>query len=210
MSEIKGVKPPQIEQGKISLKGIRSVETTNAPEKKVSPLREAGNLLRLALSIDKRAESADKWLIHKDIKETGEKEKNFRFRVRGNLEVMKLLRGEASEEEWKDSKGNKRKIAILAEGGAQAGANGAGYLLAMQEKGAWDRVDAIFGDSAGAANAAYIASGQGEEAKSIYWEENCDGAKFVKLPEKPLDKLKALKDAYENGSEKPIVDTDYV
>ena len=66
---------------------------------------------------------------------------------------------------------NEQKLIIYVGGGAMAGVFGAGVLYALAEQKVYDKVEAIYGVSAGAMDAAYFLSEQKEIGPSIYCED---------------------------------------
>lgn len=64
-----------------------------------------------------------------------------------------------------------RKLALIVEGGAMRGVLSAGSLLALDLLGCRDVFDEVYAVSAGAVNAAYFLSGQGELGISVYFDD---------------------------------------
>lgn len=64
-----------------------------------------------------------------------------------------------------------RKLALIVEGGAMRGVLSAGSLLAIDLLGYQNCFDEIYATSAGAVNAAYFLSGQGELGITVYFDD---------------------------------------
>lgn len=64
-----------------------------------------------------------------------------------------------------------RKLALIVEGGAMRGVLSAGSLLAIDLLGYRNCFDEIYATSAGAVNAAYFLSGQGELGITVYFDD---------------------------------------
>jgi predicted patatin/cPLA2 family phospholipase len=62
-------------------------------------------------------------------------------------------------------------VALAVEGGAMRGVVSAGMVSALEELGAADLFDAVYGSSAGAINAAYFLGGQARLGTTIYFED---------------------------------------
>jgi predicted patatin/cPLA2 family phospholipase len=69
------------------------------------------------------------------------------------------------------SNNDKRKVALVVEGGGMRGVLSAGALLALDILGYRPCFEAVLASSAGSANAAYFLSGQGELGMSTYFED---------------------------------------
>lgn len=66
--------------------------------------------------------------------------KKLEYEAYGNEEVLDLFRGSKSKEDPSNPEKQKRKLAILALSGGQAGSNGAAILLGMEDVGALARL----------------------------------------------------------------------
>ncbi|MCD4705325.1 patatin-like phospholipase family protein [bacterium] len=65
---------------------------------------------------------------------------------------------------------NNKKFVLYSGGGTMSGIFGAGVVTAFQEMDIYDRIEAIYGGSAGAINVAYFLSRQTHIGSSIYYE----------------------------------------
>jgi predicted patatin/cPLA2 family phospholipase len=73
-----------------------------------------------------------------------------------------------------------RRIALVVCGGAMAGIQGAGAMIAFQELGLAHAFDDIYTSSAGFCDASYLLSGNCPEGASLYYEDFA-GRKFIDL-----------------------------
>jgi predicted patatin/cPLA2 family phospholipase len=234
MSEIR----PPIEQGKIPQnkeQGIKPAETTSVPEK-ISPLKKASRAMRYVLDsaldtlpFPTKSAAANKYLLevakdekpepstYKESVEAQEK-KDVIVEAYGDEGPLEVLKGRESKVG--------RKVAVLVLGGGNGGIYNAGLLLEMQKQGLLENADGLFAVSSGAGNILAAGAGLGEDLVGVYGGENCSKVKvidkktkkekeegrFVKIPgaEDPKGQINALKDAYVNGSDKPIISTSSV
>ncbi len=81
------------------------------------------------------------------------------------LELLLARRGTSSE-----GRRDGAQIALVIEGGGMRGVVGAGAACALHDLGVSDCFDDIYGVSAGAISAAYLAAGCSHVATPIYWE----------------------------------------
>jgi predicted patatin/cPLA2 family phospholipase len=88
--------------------------------------------------------------------------------------VIEVLRQRALRK-TRGPAGDGRKLALVLEGGAMRAAAPAGGALALAHLGLVDAFDAIYATSAGAINASYYLSGQGDLGISIYFEDLTTG-----------------------------------
>lgn len=65
----------------------------------------------------------------------------------------------------------KEKIILCLGGGAMKGVFGAGVMTGLQRMNLYDKIEAIYGISAGTINAAYFLSKQAKKGSSIYYED---------------------------------------
>ncbi len=220
MSEIQGVKPPPIEQNKISQKeqGNKSAEASDVPEKELSFPRKMSLVLNSVLSaadIRPKSSIADK-LIHDSAVDQGEVKKGeYRFNVHGNKDVVKLLRGELPQEQIENA-----TLGIEVDSGAQGGVVSTAMMLELYDCGIFQKVKEVqlYCTSVGDVVGAYIAADKGvfkdgirqsdtsEKAAELFWMKNCETevddrgitrGKFVRLPKSDgqVAQLKALMEA---------------
>lgn len=236
MSEVgEGVKP-QIKENITKKEEVKPQETPGVPEKKVSPLKKASRAIRYVLdsTLDKlpfptKSAAADEYLleISKDekpkpttYKESIEarEQKNVIVEAYGDQGPLEVLKG-------RESKAG-RKVAVLVLGGGNGGIYNAALLMEMQKQGLLDNADGMLATSSGAGNIFAAGLGRAEDFVGIYSEENCakvkviddktkkekEEGRFVKIPgaDDPKGQVNALKDAYVDGSNKPIISTSSV
>ena len=72
----------------------------------------------------------------------------------------------------------KDKFVLLLGGGAMSGVFGGGIVTALQEMDIYDRIEAVYGGSAGAMNGAYFLARQTRLGATIYYEEMANGFLF--------------------------------
>ena len=65
----------------------------------------------------------------------------------------------------------RRDVVLFFGGGAMSGVFGAGVATALQEQNCYDRIEAVYGASAGACNGAYFLTRQAYIGSSIYYED---------------------------------------
>ena len=71
----------------------------------------------------------------------------------------------------KEEKGARMNKAVLYFGGGNmSGVFGAGIGTRLQEADTYNKIEAVYGGSAGAFNSSYFLSRQSELGSSIYWE----------------------------------------
>lgn len=122
----------------------------------------------------------------------------------GHQEVIDLFSDDQSKN---DESGLQRKLCIIMLGGGQAGSNGAGALLGIEDAGVLDKADGIISVSAGIPTTMYVKAKQGDFGATIYRDENTQGDNFFKANTKnPQSILNYLKE----GPDKPIIDTFFV
>lgn len=79
----------------------------------------------------------------------------------------------ARAERWRagDRTPDGRKLGLVVEGGAMRGVCSAGGVMALAHLGYSDIFDEVYATSAGAMNASYFLSGQGEQGITIYFDD---------------------------------------
>ncbi len=137
-------------------------------------------------------------LLRKILTEEEEKPQNLEMQIYGNREVIDRFRSE--------EKDPNRKLCVISLGGGQAGNNGTGMLLGMDDTGALDNADVLIGVSCGIANFAYIKAGQGDFGSEIYRVDNTQNQDFIKLSKNRAARIKKLIEIL-GGSNDPNMDT---
>lgn len=78
---------------------------------------------------------------------------------------------------------NRQKYVIFFSGGAMSGIFGAGVAEALQKINVYDKIEAVYGSSAGVLNGAYFLSHQSAVAASVYYENmQQDFINYARIP----------------------------
>ncbi len=92
--------------------------------------------------------------------------------------VVETIRNRVLSESLPGQRTDRAKVGLCIEGGAMRGVVSAGMISAVEQLGLLRAFDVVVGCSAGAANGAYLVSGDGTFGASIYYE-NINNRRFI-------------------------------
>ena len=93
-------------------------------------------------------------------------------------DVIQLLKKRKAEGYVSCSESDGYKIGLVVQGGGMRGVMNSAMLDALQRMGYSNCIDNVYGNSAGATNAAYFLAGQSHIATSVYIED-LSNRKFI-------------------------------
>lgn len=85
--------------------------------------------------------------------------------------VLKLLRARIEEQSLPAARSDSARLALAIEGGGMRGVVSAGMVAALEQLGASDAFDDIYGSSAGSFNGAYFISRRARLGTTIYYDD---------------------------------------
>ena len=92
--------------------------------------------------------------------------------------VLKVIQDRFKNCSIPGAREDKHKVALVVEGGGMRAVVSAGMLTAIARLGFLNCIDAVYGSSAGAINAAYFIANQPEYGLSVYYK-NVNNSKFI-------------------------------
>jgi predicted patatin/cPLA2 family phospholipase len=101
------------------------------------------------------------------------------FSTRERLSTLELINARKRAESKPGLRSDRRRLALVIEGGGMRSVIAAGMLSALEELGFRDCFDVVFGSSAGAIAGAYFVAGQARYGAAIYQEVNT--RRFINL-----------------------------